>query len=484
MIHKYHYKIYDLWTPALRRAPRWMAFNLYETLADSPSIPVYTNTLIASSTLELPSSSYIPSGWIGSSSVPSTGDGFQKLFEIFTSELEPVFRVQDTVFSQGIKSFNLADPVFGWAVHTEEDIDTIRLKMVDGSYRLVKRAVGEYDFFYSGEWKWLPFGDSVYLTGLDLLESTTTVVSGWHYVSDEVLWDPTSPIFLEHPVSKTWIMLSPEEVSASGFLNFFSAVPSGSCRIRFRSTLAASALSDIKVEINGEEQLAYRINFWNSLDEHGLLNDNARRDGEANIDYANSHLYNSWFRGQNRRGFRAYLSAMLRTASYDVYSSTTSSITYPASATGFMLKGDIDPFLYVTENLLAEPNDTTSYLTRFDSPSRGTGFLNNVLVNVNTVSGNAFTPSVDSSNRFDQYQVHWKLDIWSDTGSSISLNNVLQRVLTDDIEVLFCHDVDVPNTQTPILKKSFNRSYPLKRWRTQVLDNSDTKVGTLSTFET
>ena len=480
--HAYSYKTYDFWTPPLRKAPRWMSFNLYQDLADYPEQANGTHTLDTTSSIASPSSSYLPTDWIGSSSTPTSGSNFQKFFEIFTEGVEAIYRNQDTILKQGLKVFSLGEPVYLWKVEIEDRIDTVRQRLTDLSYRTILKANSEYDLFNGGDWNWWLYADTLYLAGFDLIESVTESISGWHYVQDQVKWDNSNSLFLEHPSSKVWINYSPEEVGSDGFIGLYAPSVSG-CRVRSRHSAAASALDTVIVEINGKEYTATRINVWNSLDNHGLLNGNERRDGENNSTYANSHLYLNWFSGQTRRSFLSYLSAALRTAQFTTLSSSASTFTLPASSTGFALR-DLPERYYLRETLVADPAATNLYKTRFTDPQLGTGFLNNVRTAITNVSGNVFTTGVDSNNRFDNLNVDWKFTIWTQTSSTVTLNSVVQKVVQEELDVLYCFDVDLPITENSVLKKSFSRSYPLKKWRVQSLTSSDTKVATLTTFDT
>lgn len=381
--------------------------------------------------------------------------------------------------------FDTADPEYAWVVESFDQVDTLQVKLTDSTYANVQEALGPLDLFWGANWKWLQDGTSVLIYGLDLQpqDSENRGTNNWQFISASATYTSGCPIFYEHPFSRHWIPIHPTNIRSDGLLrvNYTDTL-----RLRTRFSGAGRDLDSFTVRINGEDKIARRVNLWNSLDEKGMWSGLERRDGESNEDYSKYILWSNWFsRNQTKESLQNYLSVYLRTALVNSISVGSTGFSIPSDAEGYSIK-DMKQYRYVLENPLnRSTDDNSNFRTRIASGDLGCFYLNTRETSFTQGGSSLIIPDAFIDNYVDYGFINWRVRYWSEQASAVVFTtNFFNQ--GDDLTVLFPRKVRVVDPDEAALKRSFNRTSPVYRWRSIVDEeaiNELNKIAGLAVFD-
>jgi hypothetical protein len=469
----FYYKLLDAWTLPLYNLPRWFSVNGYPTLTDSIDLPPLT----AFSTLTPAPTAFLQTA-LSTVADPASGSLLQKLFNVFTYEKEQLLVALTSCYLSRCFYWDASDPEFAWVVAHNEEVEVVQIQPASGSLVTLEKANSELDLFTNPQWSWFKFDDSIAIYGLDIQEQDTeNRVGDWQFLSDDGKWNPASCVYFLHPNTKNWIPRHPTQVRSDGFLGFNY---NGVTKVRTCFPGAADSLGEVEVYVNEVSKTAQRASLWNSLDEKGLWINVSRRDSELNSEYAQVLLFANWFGGQSRRGTRNFLSAAFRGGTLLTVPATSTSFTVPASSTGYEVR-NISQYSYVEESLDRNSDDTVNYRTIYDSPDMGSLFVRGINTEFSSASG-VIIPDTYSDNYIDRPRMDWRLNYWTESGSTVTLSSNLPENIPD-LVVYLPENVEVEDPSIAVLKKSFNRSSPIFRWRSFIPISDLVEASGLATFD-
>lgn len=474
----YFHKIADNWTPAISWAPRWFSANSYPTLNDQVLVPAVSGFSITR-TWVAPVTGAIPVSWTLTSHTPSTtGSVLQGFFEAITLEKQKAFLGLTSNFLIASRHMDTAEPSWVWLVDYDVPIEHLEVS-VSGMWVEIPQSLGLNDLFTRGEWSWFGRGRQAVLFGFDLQQTTTQRrVDNWQFLSSASTWSSGEVLYFEHPNSRSWIPIHPLSLRGDGLL-YFTHTTTGWVRTHY--TPAVSALSTVRVRINQEvEYDARRVDVWNSVDNRALVQGITRRDLELNGPLAQSVLVVNWFGGQTMEGMRDAISGHLRQGTLGTYTAQ-GTLTFPASSTGYSIR-DFPQYSYVSEVMVAEPNNYTEFHTRYSTPDLGCVFLNQRKVDHSTLtSSGTLTLDTVYDNKLARPVAFWRVNNWTSTASSVTFTSNVPST-TPDVTVYFARRVRVNSPGGFTMRKSFLRRSPSYRWNSSQ-DVFENGVRGLANFE-
>ncbi len=465
MDHGYYHKILDAWVPSVAYLPRWFSANSYPTLTDPIQSPGLT-TLTTGSLVTLATGSVLPTDWVLTShTVYTSGSVIQRLLEVIAHEASIIDAVMQSVAYSQTLLFDEADTEFVWVVPAPETVveDVQVLNSADVKVTIPK-AKDEIDLFWSADRRWIQSEGLIIIAGLDIQEQqseTRTGAGDWQFISSASKWSSGAVVFWEHPQTRNFVPIHPASIRSDGFLGLNY---SGTLKLRCRHTQAAQSLPQITVYVNNEQRVAKRANAWNTVDEAGLREGLSRRVGESNVQLGRAIVFLNWYGRQTAEGLEAQLAACLRQGDEQTFT-TDSTLTFPASATGYKVRG-WESFSYTGEVLSYDVDTPSRYRTIYDDPELPSAFFKGLSTPVTNVSGNVYT--VDATvrdNKAVSPMVFWKLSYWTDTGSSLVFtSNMPDSDNVSQLRVFFPQNVSVETPSNQLLRSSFKKVDPSLRW--------------------
>ncbi len=442
-----------------------MAANGYPTLTDDVEEPDTVPALINTNPIIPVINGVVPSGWmLTASTYTTTGSLLQKLFEVFTNEREFLYHPLMSTYLSRQFYFDVADPQFAWIVESVDLVESLYVLTELGSSEIL-RADSDLDLFYSGDWKWKQEGQTVLIYGLGLQKTTTRAVTdNWQVINNIGLFEQSSTLFFEHPVTKNWFPIHPTQIRSDGMVRF---IYDGVARVRSLHASAMTQLEEVTVYVNGEQKLARRVELPNSLDEKALYFYLNRRFAETNKNFEETILKASWFRSQSLKGVRNYISASLRTGILSTVSAEASGFTIPASSTGYSVR-NINQYGYMYEQALTPT--TSGYLSLFAAADMGCGYVRGLKTDFTTTASGVIIFDTNVDVNVDTPIIHWRIPYWTEVGSSVLFSDNWQTNIPD-LQVFFPSKVRVNRPSTDTLKKSFNRTSPIFRWRSYIVND-------------
>lgn len=459
MRNPFFWNIRDSWTPPVGNAPRWIEANAYSELTTPIQIPALgTLTLGALASGAGPT---VPTWWI-SVSTPVSGSIhlFQKVLETLVFESHYLARQTASIGLFGRTGFDTAEPQYAWVAYPDEDYETLEVRLSDGTWRTVARADSEHELFTSGEWKWKEAGGIYFVYGLDLVETTTTVTSGWQFVSNGNRWDRQTMAYLKRPYTDTWQSIGPEQVRSDGFLSYY-----WSSGLPFRShlTYLATGMDEVQIRLGGVfETTATRVDLTNSLDYTGLVRGVSRRPDEPNAVFADSLRTRAEFvRGESGRSITIALSDAFRLGTRETL--TVSGSTLAMSGTGTTVAIFQTPQTVLFSDVLFPVSGSAdTMLSRVADPEewelRQFGFHID-----GTRNGSVYTPAT-AFNRFNrEITARFLVSLWSVVGQTITFTDNFDTT-ERDIVVYRSNGVELELGSEATRAESFTRSSPSGSW--------------------
>lgn len=482
MITGYYPRIRGRWTAPIENYPRWVAANGYPDLFDRLIVPPIGAPALSWPAVGSgsPAPPTLPTGlgWTHTEASAGSGSLLQSFWEGLVNEEMYILPPLTQISLQSTLNVDEAEPAFAWILEYPFDIEKVEIKLDNNSWLEIAHAIDELDLFYSGKRGWRQDARTLIIANLDILQTSTQLYQGWHYMDPDLLGDERM-VWLQHPDSKNWIPLHPTRVRTDGFLGFYS---DSSIQLRVRIPTLAAPLTTITVRLNGEILTEARcVNLRTSLDDAGLWCRLERFELETNSSFLQRLEASQWFcRTQNKNSCRNYLSIALGTAIFNTIPKTSTTVSLASGHTGFSIKG-MEQTVYALEvGLIPNQETAGTYRTLLASPELGIGFLRQQDVEIEVDGNGVVTPQTGiNDNKLDNLTAMWKLRLWSVGASSISFTDNYRQI--EDLTMLTTTKVDVVDPSEDTLKRSFDRNSPTRRWHRY--DVGETKIKGLARFD-
>ena len=469
----FYYKLIDKWSPPIGNFPRWFSANGYPTLTDQIALPKlnsYTNTYTPSVSSFLPTNGTYSRLLLPPSSTSITsGSVLQSLFDVIQHEKQSLKLAAKTLGGSISMLSDNGECQFGWYCISNLSVSKLEIKLDDNTFQEITPCISEVELFYGQAPTWKQVGNQILITNLDIVNNKAVNLGtdGWLFVKDLGLWDSTKPISLEHPVTKEWIQLHPDDIREDGLIPFNYT---GTLNLRCRYVPAATSMSFVTVRLDGKEVLANLVDLTTSVDTLGLVFNVKKIPFQSNSTYLDTILETIWFGGQTKDELRSFLSSWLRTSTYSITSSSATSVSIPPLSTGF--KCLIDRKTYVREVELPQLNDSSFYfVSRVANPDYWFAVSDNREVNLYPVNGKPNTYQFDTFTPFfkDNTYVEWVTTNWTSTSSSINFTPNWNTKSQQPVEMLFSSNVVVSDPSILSQKISFNKNSPTLKWQSQAI---------------
>jgi hypothetical protein len=412
-----------------------------------------------------------------------TTDLLQGITEVFSAEQEYLRPALIQCYLQATRTFDRSETEYSWLVEYNAPIEKLEIQLVDGSWLELQKARGEHELMMGGAPRWLGQDNSALIAGLDLVEmATERRVDNWQftYYSPELAGFQHTTHFFLHPASSGWIPIHPLHVRDDGFLNFWYE---GQTRVRARRPQNVRYLTRLQVRLNDDQQAtATLVQPWTSLDEIGLWFDTPRLEYEPNLNYGQMLEDLGVYNGQTTTELAAYLSLATRSASSTLF--TTSASTLLASDYHDLLVQNYSQYAYVRERLTYDVDTASAWRTKYASPELGCVYVNGVKVDHTFLDPVAGLISVNqrTDNRNDLVEAHWRIKLWTDTGSGIILTNNFPLTV-EQLRALFISRVRVDSTPVNnVQRTAYKKNSPSFRWRSVVDEQQPEIVRGISVF--
>jgi hypothetical protein len=419
----------------------------------------------------------VPATWTHTEGTPTGGNLLESFWEALVNE-EIYLKVPlSMIGAQTTLNVDPAEPAFAWTIEYTYDAEKVEVQLDNDTWLALDKATDALDLFNSGKRLWMQDGRTLLISGLDIVQTATEVVDGWHFI-DPGLISAENMFWIQHPDSKNWIQIHPSRIREDGFLGFTS---SSSIQIRVRISSNAPFFTAVNARINGERVVEARcVNLRTSLDDASIWCRLDRFDLETNADFLERLRASQWFcRTQNKTSCRNYLSIALGTAQYNTLPSSSTVVSLASGFTGFSLKGMEQTVYAVESGLIPNQELAGTYRTLLADPEMGIGFLRGHDVQIDE-SGGVVTPDTDVyNNALENLVARWKLQIWTETASSLVFTANYRPI--EELTLLTAMSVDVVDPSEDTLKKAFERSSPTRIW--QRYDIGETKVKGLARFD-
>jgi len=465
-------KIRDAWTPAVGRSPRWFSSNSYPDLDTLPEIPELSSNPVG--TFTVPSASgVVPFSWsLSADTFLKPSSTFQALFFLMNEERALMNLSLKSLYYTRALGFDLAEPDFAWYVSNVNSELPIYVQTSSG-YVELQSATSTNTLIYSNKWSYQKSGQEVLLNGFGLLESSTIVVSGWHFAASGSVFDSTTLIHFKNPTTQTWIPLHPTEVRSDGFLGFSSTEE---CAVRSYSRDAAARLTTLNLLTDGKIYTADLVPLWTSIDEKALWFGLKRKQHESSAQLAERVLGCSWFaKDQSIESTRNAISSSLGLSNISVSERHTGS-TSASSGFNYVSLRNIDKIQTAREMLTVDENDIIR--TRYYEPRRGTVFCGDY--SYEAVASSGIVTVIDYTHRYGDYlYADWTLYVYTSSSSAITFTANMPLEGPDYI-TLSTRDVEVDNTSGADLIDCFDKTWPGFRWQSSPMaalsDDASTAV--------
>lgn len=471
MWNGYYYKLLGSWTLPLYNLPRWFEVNSnHPTLSDPIEIPALTSAPTGTTLAASVSGYALPLDWQLTDVSPTKRDSLDRILEVFVNENEYLNLVLTHLHLNRSLFYDLAEPEYVWISESQDKVEKIEVQLSDGSWETITEADSALDLFYSSNWRWKQENNVVFLYGFGIQAQTaTTKSSGWQFLDNLYLWTDYSILYIEHPETKNWFPVHPSKIRSDGFLGFHY---DGNLRLRGNLTSASSGLEIVQLRINGVEQLAQKLNIYNSVDEKANWFGLTRRHAETNQSLGDSTLLVAWFGDYTKNGVRNALAATLRTGTTQSVPASSVGFTLPADATGYSVK-NVNRFNYVLENRLEWNTSPGKFRTRIADSDLSAGFLQNRKASY-TVDASGYLNFTHVVNRNDLVSIMWKVEYWTESGSSILFTDNMPDEVPH-LLVYFPKKVEVNNPSLATKKLSFERTSPTKKWSSVAVEEPNIK---------